>query len=92
MTRGLGLQCPAPHSGSLMNWPMGKEGSLKHQEDGFRELGWEACGGAESGMAGEGMEDLHPCPMPCPMHLFCLAVPELYPFKINQYPVSKMFF
>ena len=37
----------------------------------------------ESGAFGKGMEALHPFPLPCPVHLFHLAVPELYPFMIN---------
>ena len=52
--------------------------------------------GSESFQVGEHMEvlaELHPregkvapCPFPttpCPMHLFHLAVPELYPFIVN---------
>lgn len=30
-----------------------------------------------------------PFPVPCPMHLFCLAIPELYLFIINSNLVSK---
>lgn len=36
-------------------------------------------------------KDLGPIAIPCPMPLFCLAVPELYPFTINQWS-RNMFF
>ena len=36
--------------------------------------------------SGEGMEVLLPFPIPCPVPLFHLAIPELYSFKINQQP------
>jgi len=32
----------------------------------------------ESGEPAEGLEALHPFSMPCPVHLFHLADPELY--------------
>ena len=39
--------------------------------------------GGEHGGLGEGMEALNPFPIPCPMHVFHLAVPKLYPFIIS---------
>ena len=38
----------------------------------------------DSGVLGEGVEAPHHFPIPCPMHLFPLAVSQLYPFIINQ--------
>ena len=52
--------------------------------------GWESfqlvnmCRFPECVVPGEGMESLHPFPTPCLMHIFHLAVPELYPFVINR--------
>ena len=37
-------------------------------------------------MWGEDMETPHPFPMLCPVFIFPLAVPELHPFIINQWP------
>ena len=37
----------------------------------------------DNGMPGEGIVSLSPFSTPCPVHLFYLAVPELYPFIIN---------
>ena len=36
------------------------------------------------------MEAQGPFPIPCPMHLFHLAVPELYPFIINWLSIIRM--
>ena len=38
----------------------------------------------QSAVLGEGVEGLRPFPIPCPMDLFLLAVPELYSFIVNQ--------
>lgn len=38
----------------------------------------------ESGARTENLEAPLLFPVPCPMHLSYLAVPELYPFMINQ--------
>lgn len=40
----------------------------------------------------KGMEALNPFPIPCPIHFFLLAIPELYPLIINWYLVSKMWY
>ena len=44
----------------------------------------------ENGAAGEGTKAPHLLLIPCSMHLFHLAVPELYPFIINCWS-SNMF-
>lgn len=48
----------------------------------FRMLNTRRFG--ESVEPGKDMEALHPLPIPCPMHLFHAAIPELCLFIINQ--------
>lgn len=52
---------------------------------GFRELlSWQTHEIGESDTPREDMEAPSPVFMPCPMHLFHLALPEFYPFVTNQ--------
>ena len=39
----------------------------------------------ETGAFGEGIEAPRPFPIPSPLQLFHLAVPELHPFTTNQW-------
>ena len=49
------------------------------KKGGIRLQIWDA----QIVVSGDGMEAPHSFPMPCPLHLFHLAVPELDPFTIN---------
>ena len=59
--------------------------STNTQKDGFRELPcWCTCGNAGRMALLERAWELYtPVPIPCPIYLSCLAVPELHPFIIN---------
>lgn len=82
------------NNGQLFNQScLCNETSTKTQRAGFGEfLGWWIHGNlGESGILGEGMEDSCPFSMLCPMHLFHLAISELYPLITTCYLASKMF-
>ena len=47
--------------------------------------GWQTTGNlGDSAAAREGRKVPHTTPIPCTIHLFYLATPELNPFIINQ--------
>ena len=74
-----------PKANDLINHEYVMKSPWKHKRTGFKELlSWWTQGDLGRVGLGEGTEVPWPFPLPCPMHLFPLAVPELYPFIINQ--------